>query len=70
MKENTQEGVGFVSEEWKESFHILKEQKILKFTQGIMLHAIGILNIAKTDDKICDVGCGQLSFLNQRMWNI
>ena len=65
MKKNTQEGVGFVSEEWKESFHILKKQKFYKFTQGIMLHAIGILNIAKTDDKICDVGCGQLSFLNQ-----
>ena len=65
MKKNIQEGIGFVSEEWKESFHILKEQKFLKFTQGIMFHAIGILNIAKTDDKICDVGCGQLSFLNQ-----
>ena len=62
---NIQEGIGFVSEKWKESLHILKEQKFLKFTQGIMLHAIGILNIAKTDDKICDVGCGQLSFLNQ-----
>ena len=65
MKKNIQEGAGFVSEGWKESFRILKEQKILKFTQGIMFRAIGILNIAKTDDKICDVGCGQLSFLNQ-----
>ena len=65
MKKNIQEKTGFVSEEWKESFSILKEQKILKFTQAIMLRAIGILNIAKTDDKICDVGCGQLSFLNQ-----
>ena len=65
MKKNTQEGVGFVSEEWKESFHILKNQKFYKFTQGIMLNAIGILNIAKTDDKICDVGCGKLAFLNQ-----
>jgi len=26
---------------------------------------MGILNIAKTDDKICDVGCGGLSLLRQ-----
>ena len=65
MKKNIQEGTGFTSAEWKKSLGIIKEYKFLKFTQDKLLHAMGILDIAKTDDKICDVGCGQLSFLYQ-----
>ena len=68
MKKNIQQELGSTSEEWKHSFKILKEHRFLKFTQDKVLHAMGILNIAKTDDKICDVGCGGLLKIIFLMW--
>ena len=65
MNKISQQDTEKTSVEWKEKFLDVRKVKIVKFINKKRLDASGLLDRIKTDGKICDAGCGDLSLLGQ-----
>ncbi len=65
MNKISQQDTEKTSAEWKEKFLDVRKVKIVKFINKKRLDASGFLDRIKTDGKICDAGCGDLSLLAQ-----
>ena len=65
MKKIVQQAAGQTSEGWKDGFLYLRQLKIIKFINKKRLTSLGLLKRIKTNEKICDAGCGNLSLLGQ-----
>jgi len=65
MNKIYQQNTGKTSAEWKDEFLDIRKSKVVKFINKKRLDALGLLDRIETDAKICDAGCGDLSFLDQ-----
>ena len=65
MNTISRQNTGKTSAKWKEKFLDVRKVKIIKFVNKKRLDASGLLDRIKTDGKICDAGCGDLSLLGQ-----
>jgi ubiquinone/menaquinone biosynthesis C-methylase UbiE len=65
MKTICQESPGQTSKEWRHEFLEVREIDFVKFLNKKRLASSGLLERIKTNQKICDAGCGNLSLLGQ-----